>query len=1410
MPSRRAAALRFALACGALFAVVLGLAWLMPQAEAQPFPLTPPAAAPSNCNYNINNNAPFLWEDIDPAVGGTGIPLAHGDYTTFTVTPSPWFQFYFCGTYYPSYTFVSEGFMCFEGALPSENCTPCCPYTPSASAPSASIGRPAVFPFYTDLLPGNCQAATPAANCVWWQVVGTAPNRRLIYEFKNVPFYNHPYPGPLSFEVKLFEGSGCFEVHYLQTANYPYQTLSGFQNAAGSAGWTHEWQAAGFTTASTAWSACPATPPPPPPPICTPSTQTVFVGQPASMSAGSGTPGYTWSAPGGSPASGSGSSFSTTYANAGTYTVTVTDSSNQSAQCRVTVTPPPCGYVFTPSVPYNFIDIGATGTTLGHGDDTSIDVGMLWQYWYCDQYHTVARTASNGYLCAGTSSSCTSYIPHTTLPNGGSPNGAIFGYWTDLLPSSCSAANCGTKWEVRGTTPNRVFIYSFHDVPFFGNGGANTFQFQLSESTHCVEVHYKNVQGNAPQRTLAGMENMAGSLGWTWRNTPSPGFVSSGEAWRICPGTPPPPPPPVCTPATQTVPVGSPATLTASWGVAPYGWVAPGGSPSSGGGSTFTTTYDAPGTYTVTVFGANDGMTTCTVRAILAGCGYDIESIPADWDEIAPTGNKMTSWTADTSTATITPGAGFAFKLCDGPLTSTFRISSKGHICLQPSVNCGNCCGIPGSIPSPGVARAAVMGYYSDLHPGRCGPGGTVVSSGGNGGNCIYWQVLGTAPNRRLVYEFDRVPYWDRGTTGTNTFQIKLFERSNCIEVHYMATSPNSGGYSTGAGFQNAAGNEGYQWKRVVGGGFSITTPVAWSACPPSLRLKFNEDQAPQLFDATKIQTGLGTQYNVTSWTQPAKGTLLRAGGKGNFTYQPFQDAIGTDTFDYTVTSTVSGAVLATGRVRITINPVNDAPSFTSSVQALVVEPVHRTKVVPGWGTLVRPAFPTAVDEAGQGITFTVTNTNPTLFDGPVTVQRTTSASDETASPTTTGTFALLRFTPAGGPTGTARICARPVDTGGTATVTNSWNATATGIDTGAERCIDIIVNAPPVAAFRPSTTRAAPRDTVAFDDCPAPAPDCTHDPDGAVTVWLWEFGDGATSSMTDPTHRYERPGTYTVRLTVWDAHGASATAVHTVTVEWPGAAPVDDGADGEAHAAPMADAGGNRTAVEGSKVTLTGSQRGGGMGTTFEWTQVGGPRVPLEAADTPNPTFTAPLLPTMEPVELVFGLRVADGPAVSPSDYAVITVVSTNRAPVAAAGGLVEAIAGDAVVVDGTASSDPDGDDLVYRWEQVPVVGEPMVAIADPAAPKLTFAAPEGRTSLHFRLTVSDGKATSEDQATVLVVPAPAPAPGGTARPEQAGLPAAEARSSPGQDLLPFVAMGAAFLAAAVLVAALVVRRMR
>jgi hypothetical protein len=61
-------------------------------------------------------------------------------------------------------------------------------------------------------------------------------------------------------------------------------------------------------------------------------------------------------------------------------------------------------------------------------------------------------------------------------------------------------------------------------------------------------------------------------------------------------------------------------------------------------------------------------------------------------------------------------------------------------------------------------------------------------------------------------------------------------------------------------------------------------------------------------------------------------------------------------------------------------------------------------------------------------------------------------------------------------------------------------------------------------------------------------------DPDGGALTYAWGFGDGTTGTGQTTTHSFA-VGTYTVRLTLTDSFGLSASTAHTVTIAQPAAA---------------------------------------------------------------------------------------------------------------------------------------------------------------------------------------------------------------------------------------------------------------
>ncbi|RMH69232.1 MAG: PKD domain-containing protein [Gemmatimonadetes bacterium] len=65
-----------------------------------------------------------------------------------------------------------------------------------------------------------------------------------------------------------------------------------------------------------------------------------------------------------------------------------------------------------------------------------------------------------------------------------------------------------------------------------------------------------------------------------------------------------------------------------------------------------------------------------------------------------------------------------------------------------------------------------------------------------------------------------------------------------------------------------------------------------------------------------------------------------------------------------------------------------------------------------------------------------------------------------------------------------------------------------------------------------------------------------SSDSDGSIVSYLWDFGDGTTSSAANPSHTYQTAGTYAIHLTVTDDDSATGMDQTTATIENPNAAP--------------------------------------------------------------------------------------------------------------------------------------------------------------------------------------------------------------------------------------------------------------
>jgi len=92
--------------------------------------------------------------------------------------------------------------------------------------------------------------------------------------------------------------------------------------------------------------------------------------------------------------------------------------------------------------------------------------------------------------------------------------------------------------------------------------------------------------------------------------------------------------------------------------------------------------------------------------------------------------------------------------------------------------------------------------------------------------------------------------------------------------------------------------------------------------------------------------------------------------------------------------------------------------------------------------------------------------------------------------------------------------------------------------------------SAPPVADFTAGNTTSCTGEVEFFDQS-------LH----SVETWLWDFGDGNTSTEANPVHSYSSNGTFTVELTVTNQYGTdSETATNYITIDKPAAPSTTDG----------------------------------------------------------------------------------------------------------------------------------------------------------------------------------------------------------------------------------------------------------
>jgi hypothetical protein len=107
----------------------------------------------------------------------------------------------------------------------------------------------------------------------------------------------------------------------------------------------------------------------------------------------------------------------------------------------------------------------------------------------------------------------------------------------------------------------------------------------------------------------------------------------------------------------------------------------------------------------------------------------------------------------------------------------------------------------------------------------------------------------------------------------------------------------------------------------------------------------------------------------------PAHAQSFSLSSDGSFSYTPAADFNGSDSYTYQAND--GSANSNTASVTITVNPVNDAPSFTAGPDQSAGA-LDGAQTVAGWATDISPG---PSDESGQALTFSISTDNDGAFD---------------------------------------------------------------------------------------------------------------------------------------------------------------------------------------------------------------------------------------------------------------------------------------------------------------------------------------------------------------------------------------------------------------------------------------------
>jgi gliding motility-associated-like protein len=797
------------------------------------------------------------------------------------------------------------------------------------------------------------------------------------------------------------------------------------------------------------------------------------------------------------------------YNNPGAYTINLTVTSDLGCTSTLADT---LNIYPMPTAAFN-VNPGCVGTTLSFADQSSVGFGniIVWNWNFGDGTTSTQQNPQHAYAtpgnynvtlqvetpggCSGTISSIVQVYPQPVLSFTSSPTIICQGGSVILNNTSTSANGAINAWQWS-----------------FGNGQTST---QMSPSmTYTTAGNYVI--------TLIGTTSLGCSDTLTQNViVNAPPIADAGSNQSIC--------------------LGQSATLTATGGTS-YAWT-PGGATTP----SITVTPGSLTNYYVVVTNANG----CTSRDSVRVTVRTLPVVNAGPDQITCAGGNVTLTATGGGTYSWTPG---------GANTAAITVSPAATTTYIVTVTAANGC------TRNDTARVAVNALpVANTGPDKVICSGTTTSLTATGGGTYVWQHNGATTSTIYVNPSVATSYIvtvtnSSGCTDRDTIQVSLTPTPTVTGVNSFFC----------AGFSSVldAGNPGLNYLWAPGGETTQTIVVSSPGLYNVVVTNAAGCQGAGTFSVIEGGTGLASNpVNVVA----CQGTNVTLDAGNNGASYLWSNGAATQTISvntpgtYQVTITDAGGCTATFANNVNLQPL-PVVNFTANSACIGSTTNFNNFTTIGSGNIVNWQWNFGDGQFSTGQQPSVNYLLPGTY--PVTLVATSGFGCVDSS------TASVQITPVPSAAFTAAdVCLGSPSAFVDGSVVSSGNITNWSWNFGdgntsqqqnpqhlfsAEGVYNVSLIVSTNDGCIDTTVQSVTIDPMPLADFAAPEV-CEGDStrfynnslltNGNISDINWDFGDGVTSSLSDPVHYYSNPGTYTVTLTIGSDQNCEHTASRQVNV---------------------------------------------------------------------------------------------------------------------------------------------------------------------------------------------------------------------------------------------------------------------